>query len=194
MKEPHVQPGSGFMHVGKLVALSVEIRLGMQRVVLSAAELERQLALPGLADRLLSLLQQHDESGEREPTEGSKQVSLSPIANADQNIPTALALKGKEGCGEPWGNASPNAVDKFQENGEGFARYLAQTLGDTTLQNIRHYRRIVRLVPRHLILDALGRAKDAQDVRKTRAHLFTHLVKPHLPVRPARPEEPPRPL
>jgi hypothetical protein len=126
-------------------------------------------------DALAPSAEPHARAKHGDPSE----VRPSPNANADQKISNALAFRGKEGSGEPSGAGpveNPNGP-------EGFARYLATTFGDTAFRNIAFYRVVVRTVPRHVILDALGRAKDARDVRKSRAHLFAFLVRDHLPKR-----------
>lgn len=170
MTETHAPAGSGFVHLTKLLPLTVTLARGTRRVAFGADEVEQRLELVGLASRLGSLLV---EGGLGD----SKQSSLSPNANADQETGNALAFWGKEGSGEPSGVA---AVDSSRES-EGFAHYLAEALGDVTRQNIAFYKKVARVVPRSIALDALGRAKDAQSVRKSRAHLFAFLVRDHFP-------------
>lgn len=113
---------------------------------------------------------------EREPTEGSKDASSSRNANAVQETLKALA-GAREGCGEPWGAGQPSLVDNGTER---LAHHLASSLGDVALRNIAFYRKVARMVPRALVLDALTRARDAQNIRKSRAHLFAFLVRQHL--------------
>ena len=132
--------------------------------------------------RLVDLLPKEGAgSAEREPTEGSEKSFRSPNANAVQKVQNALAFRGKEGSGEPSGAEAASDVDEL----EGFARYLATTLGDTHFRNLAFYRLAVRSVSKPVLLDALCRAKDARDVRKSRAHLFAFLVRDHLPNRNA---------
>lgn len=111
----------------------------------------------------------------------SKQSGLLQNANADRNIRTALAFGGKEGSGKPSG--ATTAASSVSNAANGFAEYLADTLGDAEHHNIAFYRLVCRTVPRDLILDALQRAKDAQNVRRSRAALFTFLIRHHLPKR-----------
>ena len=94
--------------------------------------------------------------------------------NANAECIQSIGIGGKEGSGEPLDQAP---VDNDPEQ---FARFLASTFGDATLRNLAFYRLVSRL-PRHIVLDALQRAKDAQNIRKSRAHLFAFLVRDHLP-------------
>jgi hypothetical protein len=73
------------------------------------------------------------------------------------------------------------AVDNPAAATERLARHLATTLaGNDGLRNLAFYRKVARTVSRHVVLDALGRAKDARHIRKSRAHLFAFLVRQHL--------------
>jgi hypothetical protein len=178
MTHDHSPPGGvGFARIETLLRTTVTVARGPVRTVFTPAELETRLGIPGLGARFRELV----ASREEKPlgVGGSKQSGLSPNANAVTEISgTALAL-ALEGSGEP----SEGVVTATAPNTEAFARYLAQTFGDTNLRSLPFYRLVTRTVPRHIVLDALQRAKDAQDVRKSRAHLFSFLVRGHLPKR-----------
>jgi hypothetical protein len=152
--------------------LIVTLELGSQRRVLTIRELVRESGDPAMLGRLLRMLC----LSQREPTEGSENFSTSGNANADQEILKALA-EAKEGSGEPLGSERPLPVDNGTEQ---LAHHLASSLGDSALRNIAFYRKVARMVPRAVALDALTRARDAQNIRKSRAHLFAYLMRPHL--------------
>lgn len=178
------QDMAGFSRLGGLIPATVTIRRGPAQAVLSPEELELRLGVPGLGAQLLELAVGAEQGRELEAERGrgsSNQVSGSTNANADRNFSTALAFQGKDTSEESPEPARATGVDNGNES---FARYLAQALGDTTYRNIAFYRKAVRTVPRHVLLDALGRAKDARDIRKSRAQLFTFLVRDHMPKGP----------
>jgi hypothetical protein len=94
---------------------------------------------------------------------------------------------GEEGEGREkgvWGKREDRgergqAVESF----ECFADYLARRLRDE--KSTAWYQLVVRAVPREVVQGALTRALDVprRDIRRSRAALFTAIVKPHLPVR-----------
>ncbi len=63
------------------------------------------------------------------------------------------------------------------------ALVLAQQLDDE--RSLAFYQLVVRKIPEHIIRDALTRALDVprRDVRRSRAALFTSIIRPHLPRR-----------
>jgi hypothetical protein len=107
-----------------------------------------------------------------------RRASRAPPEESHQNAECieSIRIRGKEGSGEP---LTHDAVDNDPER---FAHFLAMTFGDTTFRNLAFYRLVAKL-PRPVVLDALQRAKDAQNIRKSRAHLFAFLVREHLPRR-----------
>jgi hypothetical protein len=113
---------------------------------------------------------------------GSKRNALSPNANAVQEFQRASAFQ-EDGTilRSTLPVARDSAVDNPEVVSERLARHLAMTLaGDDGLRNLAFYRKVARTMPRHVVLDALGRAKDARHIRKSRAHLFAFLVRQHL--------------
>lgn len=92
----------------------------------------------------------------------------------NNNCQKALALsvtgEGEEGCRGEEGES-----DKLR-----FAHYLAGRLGD--LKSLSFYERVARQLPRETALDALARAVDVHpsSIRRSRAALFTAIVRPHL--------------
>jgi hypothetical protein len=113
---------------------------------------------------------------------GSKRSARSPNPNAVQEIQRALAFQ-EQGTilrsTVPVGRIA--AVDNPGAATERLARHLALALVESDgLRNIAFYRKVARTVPRRVVLDALDRAKDARHIRKSRAHLFAFLVRPHL--------------
>jgi len=178
------QDTAGFSRLGGLIPATITIRHGPARAMFSLVELEQRLGLPGLGAQLLGLAVGVEQGRDAEAERGrgsSNQVSGSTNANADRKFSTALAFQGKDTSEEPPEPARASSVDNGNES---FARYLAQALGDTTYRNMAFYRKAVRTVPRHILQDALGRAKDARDIRKSRAQLFTFLVRDHMPKGP----------
>lgn len=171
MNETRAHTGASFSHLATLVPATVTISRGAVRAVFSTRELEARLDIAGIGAQLAGLLHgtQRDSGGLGE----SKDSPLSVNANADKHLSQALAL---EGSGEP---ADTAVVDDFATQ-NGFAEYLARALGDTALKDIRHYKRIVRVVPRAAILDALGRVKDTREYRRSPGALFTHILQPFL--------------
>jgi hypothetical protein len=66
------------------------------------------------------------------------------------------------------------------DDSERLADYLATRLGDE--KSLAFYGLVARSVPREVIGDALGRALDVprHNVRRSRAALFTALIRPHF--------------
>jgi hypothetical protein len=60
---------------------------------------------------------------------------------------------------------------------------LAEQLDDE--RSLAFYQHVIRAVPEDLIRDALTRARDVprRDVRRSRAALFTSIIRQHLPTR-----------
>lgn len=74
--------------------------------------------------------------------------------------------------------ASPAHATPVDNDIERVAAHLASALRDE--KSIAYFRLVARAVPREVIRDALARALDARSVRRSRAALFAHLVRPHL--------------
>jgi hypothetical protein len=66
-------------------------------------------------------------------------------------------------------------------DGDGFASYLADALADA--KSLAWYRKVVATLPREVVQDAFARARDArrEDIRRSRAALFTSIVRPLMP-------------
>jgi hypothetical protein len=129
----------------------------------------------------------HSQNGE-EGGRGKKGQELFPVTNAvqNQNYENALRL-GEEasgGVGEEGERAAQTAAPV--DDNERLADYLATRLGDE--KSLAFYGLVARSVPREVIGDALSRALDVprQNVRRSRAALFTALIRPHLPRTPRR--------
>lgn len=193
MTEPHSTNGSGFSHLSDTLPITITLARGARRVTLSAHSLEAALAAPGLAVRLAALLARAGRgpsaSEAVDKSVGGKggvyQENLSQNANAVENSLEALAFRG-EGILPRSSDSvrARDAVDNPRDDQERFAQHLASSLGGRDAErNIPFYRLVARAVPRSVALDALVRAKDARDIRKSRAHLFASLVRPHLPHR-----------
>lgn len=183
----HEQHEPGFARLADLIPATVTIARGGIRAVFSAGELEARLGLPGLGFRLMQFVAELDihKSGDAGSggKGGFKRLPLSQNANADKNSLNALALGVKEGTGEPSGDrATEPPVDNDEI--ERVAHHLAEALGGrAALINLPFYRLVVRTVSREIVRDALTRALDARDIRRSRAHLFAFLVREHLPSR-----------
>jgi hypothetical protein len=113
----------------------------------------------------------------------SKQSNQSKNANAVKEFSNVLAFQGEKALTHSASSVpSPACVDNPFSDRERFARYLVDAIGGPDGErNMAFYRLVVRTVPRNIILDALGRTKDAQNIRKGRAQLFAFLVREHLP-------------
>lgn len=82
--------------------------------------------------------------------------------------------EGREG-----GNGLTLAVDNpAAADQERIASWLASALQDEAHRAF--YTTVAAQVPEAVIRDALVRAKDAHNIRKSRAALFTFIVRPHL--------------
>lgn len=174
---------AGFARLGDLLPMTVTIARGDKRVMLAAADIEARLAVPGIAARLAAILA--DPGSEAAETAlrgkgGAEKLGLFPNANAVKNSLNALAFREEENSEEPSGGARDIRPVDNHEN-ERRAHHLANALGGhAALVNIAFYRKVVRTVPHHVVQDALTRALDAMSVRKSRAHLFAFLLRPHL--------------
>jgi hypothetical protein len=104
----------------------------------------------------------------------ARQGESSENANAEC-IQKSIGIQGEDTSSE----LQQAPVDSDPEQ---FAHFLATTFGDLAFRNLPFYRLVAKL-PRTIVLDALQRAKDAQNIRKSRAHLFAFLVRGHLPRR-----------
>ena len=162
------------VHMQMLSPMRVTIALGEREVSLLAAELAGRLGEPGLPGRLLGLLvAAHDPQLVHE--EGGVGVGEVPRLPGTlerlSEISFSVSVQGK-GMGSGEGE-NPGAL---------LASYLATKLNDP--KSLRWYRRVADSVPRHLIEDALRRALDLEprETRRSRAALFTSLVRPHLSI------------
>ncbi len=140
------------------------LALSGTRLELDGDELERLLAFPGLALQLAALIAERGGRGSRENLPG-----LPVTLNAFKNKSGALRSGVKEGVqGKPSGG---DDVDNF-------ASYLADALDDR--KSFAWYCKVVAHLPREVVLDAFQRARDTrrQDIRRSRAALFTSIVRP----------------
>lgn len=190
----------GFVRLAAMLPPVLTLTQGRERQTFTAAALEAELALPGLAAKLTALAARCPvHSVTQRPVEnfvggkgGLKQRSLSLSANAAKEMKFRNALAFQEGP-TIQKSSKPVAQAPAVDNGaaaERLAHHLATALGGAnSLSHLPFYRKVVRTVPRSIILDAFGRARDARNVRKTRAHLFAYLIRPHL-IRPSHPNIP----
>ena len=163
--------------------LVVTLELGTRRRVVTVREIAHELGDPGLAGRLIALaLGASRDSGERRGEGGGEgQVASAATQNAFQEI---LETRLRSGSGEGAGGArvaEPEPTAPGHEDVERVAAHLASALRDE--KSIAFLRIVARAVPREVIRDALTRALDAQNIRKSRSALFAYIVRPHLPQR-----------
>lgn len=182
----HPHDGAGFSRLGDLIPVTITVAHGSARAVWSARELEARLEVPGLARRLSELLSPTDiHSSSREAKRGfGGDVKRCPSSlealNAFQN--SSGMRSERLGNGEAFeGRASPARTTPVDNDIERIAAHLASALRDE--KSIVFFRLVARAVPREVIRDALMRALDAQSVHRSRAALFAHIVRPHLPRR-----------
>lgn len=145
------------------LALRVVLELGSRRVETDAQELEALLAVPGLAGRLLALVLGERGGG------GSERLPLPPETLERFSEKRCVGGQGR-GLGKPSGGT---AVDNF-------AGYLADALDDR--KSLAWYRKVVAELPHEVVRDAFVRARDTrrEDIRRSRAALFTSIVRPLL--------------
>ncbi len=149
--------------------LHVVVTLGSRRLELSGADFNRQ------GFRVVGGFLQALVGGER-GTIGREGLSLSPNANASEKRVYHKRSGVKEGVqGEPSGGSDAVDVDNF-------ASYLAHALDDE--KSMPFIRRVVVALPREVVLDAFHRARDATAIRRSRAALFTSILRPHLKLHP----------
>ncbi len=151
------------------LSLRVALAHAGRRVELDATELEARLAVPGLAASLLQVFIRSVGVG------GSKNLPGSPVTlNASHELSgDPGGINRYHGGNDDYGADDP--VDKL-------ASHLADALDDPN--GLAWYRKVAREVPQQVVLDALGRARDLRraDVRRSRAALFTAIIRPHLNV------------
>jgi hypothetical protein len=85
----------------------------------------------------------------------------------------------EEGCRGGEG-AACSSSDAGAVDSQCFADYLSRRFGDE--KSLAFYELVVARVPREVVHDALVRALEVpqRDIRRSRAALFTALVRPHL--------------
>jgi hypothetical protein len=180
--------------MNRLLPLTVTVACGSRRtelpfgavVELLGQDAAAKLVGAVLVDRRPQAI--HSQNGE-EGGRGKKGQDLSPETNAVQNQVYENALRsGKKasgGVGEEGEGGPP--PEPPVDSPERLADYLATRLGDE--KSLAFYGLVARSVPREVIGDALSRALDVprQNVRRSRAALFTAIVRPHLPQRPRNP-------
>jgi hypothetical protein len=152
-------------------SLRVALTHGGKRMELDAAELEQLLELPGLARRLPALFVQ----GGRGSTENLPSLPVTLNASQESSGTQGGSSRGVGGasCDEP--------VDDV----DNFAGYLADAFDDA--KSLAWYRKVVRTLPRPVVQDALVRTREARrsDIRRSRAALFTSIVRPLMPPKPS---------
>jgi hypothetical protein len=160
--------------------LVVTLELGTKRRVITAREIVHEARDPGLAGRLIALLLTGSPPGKRRGEGGGEgQIAENVTQNAFQEISeTRLRSGSREGAGGAR-VTEPPAHDP--NDPERVAAHLASALRDE--KSIAFFRIVARAVPREVIRDALTRALDAQNIRKSRSALFVHIVRSHLPHR-----------
>jgi hypothetical protein len=136
--------------------LVVTLELGERRRVLTARDIAHALGDPGLAVRLVAL-------------------AVGPEASAvDASRATRNAYQ------ENSSTRTRSGLDEDpSDDPERVAAHLASALRDE--KSIAYFRIVARAVPREVVRDALTRALEARNIRKTRAALFVHIVRPYLP-------------
>jgi hypothetical protein len=120
----------------------------------------------------------HGKKGGR----GIEGQDLSPETNAVQKSihenAFAFGEESEGGVGEA--GEGGRAAGSPEDKPERIADYLATRLGDE--KSLAFYELVAREVPREVIRDALTRALDVppSKLRRSRAALFTSIVRPHL--------------
>jgi hypothetical protein len=187
--ETHSHDGAGFSRLGDLIPATVTITRGTARAVWSARELEARLGVPGLARHLAELLRVpdiHSLSGEAKRGFGGEVKGFFGLPET-QNAPKEISERRSERSGNSEGTegmsdtARATPTTRADNDIDRVAAHLADSLRDW--ESIVFFRQVARAVPREVIRDALTRALDAprESVRRSRAALFTHIVRPHLP-------------
>lgn len=198
---PRQPSAAGFVHLADLLPATVTIAQGGARVVFSAHELEARLGIADFGARIADLLPLrlvHSPDGEEKRGEGGDVEGLGSSTvtqNAFQKLyrkALAFGEVGNGGAGER-GEGASQPVDTLSaaEHIERIAGYLATRLRDE--KSLAFYRLVARAVPREVVRDALARALDVpqQSIRRSRAALFAHLMRPHMPRRsPTNPQSP----
>jgi hypothetical protein len=176
-----------------LPTLTVTITLGNRSRVFTVHEFASALSHEALPGQLVALVLGpeypqlvHEESGGK----GVRVASLLP-SNAERfSIGTfeGVSVLGREGGR---GKGNPPAASPAVDN---LAWYLADKLHDP--KSLAWYRRVARSLDRSVIDDALRRALDLEprETRRSRAALFTAIVRPYLTPSSPRPRyAPPSP-
>ena len=150
------------------LTLQVALVHAGRRVDLDARELEARLAAPGLAGSLLQVFVR--SLGD---TGGSKNLPSSPVTLNAYSKHSGYSEGSTGIAGNQRAEPTTTAVDNL-------ASHLADALADP--KSVNWYRKVAREVPHHIILAALGRARDLRraDVRRSRAALFTSLIRSYL--------------
>jgi hypothetical protein len=140
--------------------------------------------------RLRDVLREFGAPGERRG-KGGGEGSLGFPENAFRKIRSKAFSSGEAGArrrdGGPGGRDEgetegvSQTVDGSPADIERIAAHLASALRDE--RSLDYFRLVARAVPGEVIRDALSRALDARSVRRSRAALFVHIVRPHLPRR-----------
>jgi hypothetical protein len=158
--------------------LVVTLELGTKRRIVTAREIVHAFGDPGLAGKLLAVLLGAHRHGERRGKGGDEGQE---VRNVTQNaFQEASQTRRRSGSGEGAGVARVAAPSvQTPDDVERVAAHLASALRDE--KSIAYFRIVARAVPREVVRDALTRALDVRNVRKSRAALFTHIVRPYLP-------------
>lgn len=170
--------------------VAVTLTLGTMRRVIASRDLARALDLPRLPAQLLAVLFSLDpeavvhSSSTREKGVGGRERSPLPGTDGFQDSLSGPFVPGGEAGGlgdEGEGRGRTGAVDNSTER---LADYLASALRDE--KSTTWFLLVAKIVPREVIRDALTRALDvpSRDVRRSRAAIFTALVRPYVTRRP----------
>jgi hypothetical protein len=155
--------------------LVVTLELGQKRRVVTAREIAHELGDPGLAVRLVALALGPAVSPARAASEASSEAPRVTRNALEINTST----RTRYAAGPTLESVAQATVP--EDDPERVAAHLASALRDE--KSIAFFRIVARAVPREVIRDALTRALDAQNIRKSRSALFVHIVRPHLPHR-----------
>lgn len=140
--------------------LVVTLEIGQRRRVVTAREIAHELGDPSLAVRLVALALR--------PAASEASTEAPRVTRNALEINTSTRTRYATDQSEP-------------DEPERVAAHLASALRDD--KSIAFFRIVARAVPREVISDALTRALDAQNIRRSRSALFVHIVRPHLPHR-----------
>ncbi len=144
--------------------LVVTLDVGKHRRVITAREVAHELGDPSLAVRLVALAlgpAVHHAPAASEASTEAPRVTRNAL-ETNTNTRTRYAIDQSE-TDEP----------------ERVAAHLASELRDE--KSIAFFHVVARAVPREVIRDALMRALSAKSIRRSRAALFVHIVRPYLP-------------